>query len=56
VVSLIGFLPDVFFGLVTGHLIDSSPGVLGYSHSFLFTGCILLIGTMASHLLSRKSV
>ncbi len=47
-VSVVGFLPDLFFGAVTGYLIDQSPGIVGFQHSFLFTGALLMIGSIAA--------
>ena len=55
IVSLVGFLPDMFFGAFTGHLIDSNPGVTGYSYVFSFTFMVLILGTIASFLLYKKS-
>ncbi len=54
IVSFVGFLPDMFFGIITGHMIDSNPGPVGYTHTFLFTASFLLIGAIASFLLYRK--
>lgn len=41
IVSLVGFLPDMFFGSLTGHLIDSNPGQLGFTHVFNLTAGFL---------------
>jgi MFS family permease len=54
IVSFVGFLPDVFYGLVTGHFIDSSPGLPGFQHAFIFTGVLMLIGAIAAWCLKRK--
>ena len=51
IVSLVGFLPDVFFAIITGRLIDNNPGALGYQYTFLFTGFCLAAGTLASYVL-----
>lgn len=48
IVSLVGFLPDFFFGALTGYLIDTYPGQVGYSYVFYFNGFLLLIGTSAA--------
>ncbi len=57
IVSFVGFLPDIFFGYVSGRLIDGFPGEPGFSYTFLFTALCLLIGALASYLLeSRFSV
>ncbi len=55
IVSFVGYLPDMFYGIVTGHLIDSNPGIIGYSYSYNFTGILLLFGTLASIVLIAKS-
>ncbi len=54
VVSVVGFLPDMFFGAATGHLIDKYPGTPGYSYVFLLTGTFLLLGTLASFISYRR--
>ena len=42
-VSVIGFTPEVFFGPLTGRILDRSPGLEGHQHYFLFlAGCALL--------------
>lgn len=53
IVSFVGFLPDVFYALVTGALIDSSPGILGFQHAFIFTGVLMVIGAIAAWRLKR---
>ena len=47
-VSLIGFLPDVFFGALTGFLIDEYPGRQGHQYVFGMVGCVSVIGLIAS--------
>lgn len=54
IVSFIGFLPDMFYGVVTGHLIDTLPNQAGYHYSFAFTGTLMFIGTLASIFLYRR--
>lgn len=51
VVSFVGFLPDMFFGVVTGKLIDTYPGKLGHSYSFIFNAVVLCLGATAALLL-----
>jgi MFS family permease len=53
IVSLVGFLPDFFFGIITGHFIDTYPGHTGYTYCFYFTGVILFIGSLASIIIYR---
>ena len=47
IVSLIGFLPDVFFGALTGFLIDNYPGRLGHQFVFGLVCFVSLIGLTA---------
>ncbi len=54
VVSLVGFLPDFFFGVLTGYFIDNFPGQAGFSLVFLFNGLLLLIGALASFICFRR--
>ncbi len=54
VVSLVGFLPDLFFGVLTGYFIDNFPGHAGFSLVFLFNGLLLLIGALASFICFRR--
>ena len=44
IVSLIGFLPDVFFGALTGYMIDHHPGEKGYQMVFLFVASVSGLG------------
>ncbi len=55
IVSFVGYLPDMFHGFLTGRLIDSNPGVLGFQYSFGVTASFLLIGTIASYFLTKKA-
>jgi len=48
IVSFVGFMPDIFFGWVTGRLIDANPGVLGFQYAFTFTAACLFVGAAAS--------
>jgi MFS family permease len=48
IVSLVGFMPDFFFGIATGYLIDEFPGALGFSYVFYLNSAFLFLGTIAS--------
>lgn len=52
IVSFVGFLPDIFLGYVSGRLVDTFPGELGFRYTFLFTAVCLLAGAIASARLS----
>ena len=51
-VSLIGFTPDIFVLYVAGICIDSSPGLLGHQHFFMFLSSFAALGLIASIFLS----
>ena len=55
-VSIIGFLPDVFVLYVAGLLIDQSPGLEGHQHFFMFLAVFALLGLIASIILSKYIV
>lgn len=52
-VSVIGFMPDIFVTLVAGILIDRSPDLAGHQHFFLFLAAFATIGLLASLALTR---
>ncbi len=53
VVSVIGFLPDVFVLFVAGLFIEGSPGLAGHQHFFAFLAFFACIGLVSSMLLMR---
>lgn len=55
IVSFVGFMPDIFFGFVTGRLIDSHAGSQGFQLAFMFTGACLILGATASYAMYRRS-
>ncbi len=48
IVSFVGFMPDIFFGWITGLLIDRNPGETGFRYAFLFAAAWLIVGAAAS--------
>lgn len=48
IVSVIGYTPDVFFGVFTGHLLDTYPGVVGHQLVCGFIALTALLGLVAS--------
>ena len=46
-ISVIGYTPDIFFGAITGRLLDRSPGVTGHQHYFILLTCIAAAGMIA---------
>lgn len=55
IASFVGFLPDLFFGYMTGRWIDTYPGAQGYQYSFIFTATSLIVGALACLLLYRRA-
>jgi MFS family permease len=55
IVSLVGYLPDMFFGAFTGYLIDNFKGIVGYQYVFGITAIFLLIGSLASLVNLKKA-
>ena len=53
-VSVIGFLPDVFVLYVAGLLIDQSPGLDGHQHFFMFLGGFAFLGLLTSIVLTKS--
>jgi hypothetical protein len=43
-VSFIGFTPEIFFGPITGRILDANPGPVGHQHYFLFLAAVATIG------------
>lgn len=48
IVSMIGFLPDVFFGSATGYVLDHYPGRLGHQYVFLAVAGLAVLGVIAT--------
>jgi len=47
-ISLVGYTPDIFSSLITGALLDNSPGKLGHQHVFLVLSGFAFIGLITS--------
>lgn len=43
-VSFVGYTPDVFFGPITGRILDAAPGPVGHQNYFLFLACVSVVG------------
>jgi len=43
-VSFIGYTPEIFFGPITGRILDANPGPVGHQHYFLFLSVVAAIG------------
>jgi nitrate/nitrite transporter NarK len=55
-ISVVGFAPDVFFGALTGRLLDANPGAVGFQHYFLVMTIISIAGILFALALSRRLV
>ncbi|MAN58673.1 MAG: MFS transporter [Flavobacteriaceae bacterium] len=47
-ISLVGYMPDIFAGPAMGYLLDASPGETGHQHTFWMLAVFSLIGLLAS--------
>ena len=54
VVSLVGFTPEIFVGLIMGALLDNSPGILGHQHVFMMLAGFSVVGLVAAVFLRRE--
>lgn len=43
-VSFVGFTPEIFFGPVTGRILDANPGAVGHQNYFLFLSAVAALG------------
>jgi sugar phosphate permease len=43
-ISLIGYTPDIFFGPISGRILDANPGLVGHQNYFLFLAGIAATG------------
>lgn len=48
IVSVVGFLPDVFFGSLSGHFLDAYPGLTGHRIVYSAVALIAAIGCLVS--------
>ena len=53
-ISVLGFTPDIFFGSVTGRILDANPGALGFQNYFLLLAAICAVGMVFTMLLARQ--
>jgi sugar phosphate permease len=45
-VSFVGFTPEIFFGPITGRILDANPGVVGHQNYFLFLTIVAVLGLL----------
>jgi MFS family permease len=45
-ISLVGYTPDVFFGPISGRILDANPGIVGHQNYLMFLAGISFVGLM----------
>ena len=45
-ISLVGYTPDIFFGPITGRILDANPGPIGFQNYFMFLASIAVVGLL----------
>ena len=55
VISFIGFTPDIFFGSISGRILDANPGVVGHQNYFLFLTVIAFFGIVIPFIFRKIS-
>lgn len=53
-ISVLGFAPDIFFGALTGRLLDANPGADGFQHYFQTVTFISVVGMLLTWKLSQR--
>lgn len=53
-ISLLGYTPDIFFGPVTGRILDATPGAGGHRQCFLLLAATAVAGLLATAALRRR--
>ena len=51
VIAFVGYTPEVFFGPITGRILDANPGVPGHLNFFAFLAAVAVAGVLFSLLL-----
>ena len=54
-ISVLGYLPDIFFSPIAGRLLDATPGVGGHQNCFAMMACIAAVGLMVATVLNRET-
>ncbi len=47
IVSFIGYTPEIFFGPVTGRILDAAPGIAGHRNYFMFLASVMMLGLLS---------
>ncbi len=51
VIAFVGYTPEIFFGPITGRILDANPGLQGHLNYFLFLVGAAVIGMVMTTLL-----
>ncbi|RNC87247.1 MAG: MFS transporter [Winogradskyella sp.] len=54
-ISVVGYTPDIFAGLLMGYFLDANKGALGLQHAFGVMGLFTLVGLVASYMFYKHS-
>ena len=55
IVSFVGFTPEIFFGSISGRILDANPGLVGHQNYFIFLTIIASIGIGTTWLLRKTN-
>jgi len=53
VIAFVGYTPEIFFGPITGRILDASPGVEGHLDYFRFLLAVAVVGIIVTLVLIR---
>ena len=55
IISVIGYTPEIFFGPLTGRIIDKNPGEIGFQYVFAIMAGFALVGLITSIIFKNNS-
>ena len=55
IISLIGYMPEIFLYTFVGNLVDRNPGIVGYQHVFLYMIISSLVGLVVGTILYKRA-
>ncbi len=53
VIAFVGYTPEVFFGPITGRILDANPGVQGHLNYYKFLFAVTVVGIIVTLVLMR---
>lgn len=53
-ISVVGFTPEIFFGPISGRILDHSPGLAGHQNYFLLLSGISALGVLVAGILASQ--